>query len=137
MTLVNTGPLVALCDPADQYHRASLRTLHKLRDPLLTTLPVLAEAFHMLRPNSPGAARLRALVAKGALVPLWSDMPELLRSFDLMETYADQPMDFADASLIAAAESLGTLRIFTLDRRDFLKYRIRKGRSQHAVEIVS
>jgi predicted nucleic acid-binding protein len=33
-----------------------------------------------------------------------------------MEQYADHPMDLADASLVAAAESLGTTRMFTIDR---------------------
>jgi len=41
----------------------------------------------------------------------------------LMEKYSDTPMDLADASLVAAAESRGTDRIFTLDS-DFRIYRI-------------
>lgn len=61
---------------------------------------------------------------------------ELERAFELMEDYADLPMDFADASLVAAAETLGTRKIFTLDRRDFAVYRIRKGRRRLAATIV-
>jgi predicted nucleic acid-binding protein len=34
-------------------------------------------------------------------------------------------MDLADASLIVAAESLRTTKVFTLDRIDFRTYRIR------------
>jgi hypothetical protein len=41
----------------------------------------------------------------------------------LMERYSDTPMDLADASLVAAAETLGLRRIFTLDS-DFHFYRI-------------
>ena len=41
-----------------------------------------------------------------------------------MERYADLPMDFADASLVALAEETGVRRVFTLDRRGFLTYRI-------------
>ena len=41
----------------------------------------------------------------------------------LMEKYSDTPMDLADASLVAIAESQGLHRIFTLDR-DFGVYRI-------------
>jgi predicted nucleic acid-binding protein len=33
---------------------------------------------------------------------------DLQRAFELMEQYADHPMDFADASLIVAAEALRT-----------------------------
>ena len=32
-----------------------------------------------------------------------------------MRQYADTPMDFADASLVAAAEALGIGRVFTID----------------------
>ena len=48
---------------------------------------------------------------------------EFMRMSALMEKYKDIPMDFADASLVAAAERLGTNRIFTLDS-DFYIYRI-------------
>ena len=44
------------------------------------------------------------------------------RMADLMEAYRDTPMDLADASLVAAAESLNIQRVFTLDS-DFYAYR--------------
>ena len=47
------------------------------------------------------------------------DRAWLTRAFELMELYAHHPMDLADASLIAAAEALGTRRVFTIDRKDF------------------
>jgi len=55
----------------------------------------------------------------------------------LMERYADHPMDLADASLVVAAESLGTRRVFTIDRKDFETYRVRRGHRHQAMEIVS
>ena len=44
----------------------------------------------------------------------------------LMNKYRDLPMDLADASLVAAAEQLGTKTIFSLDK-DFHIYRLRDG----------
>jgi predicted nucleic acid-binding protein len=41
----------------------------------------------------------------------------------LMEKYADIPMDLADASIVAAAESLNLDTVFTLDS-DFHVYRL-------------
>jgi predicted nucleic acid-binding protein len=38
-----------------------------------------------------------------------------------MHKYRDLPMDLADASVVAAAETLGTRRIFSIDG-DFLVY---------------
>ena len=54
-----------------------------------------------------------------------------------MEQYADHPMDLADASLIVAAETLKTRKIFTVDRNDFTTYRIRRGHRYLGVEIIS
>jgi uncharacterized protein len=50
----------------------------------------------------------------------------------LMDRYRDQPMDLADASIVAAAEHLGTRRLFTLDG-DFRIHRLADG---SAFEIV-
>lgn len=136
MILVDTGPLVALFDPRDGRHRHCRETLKTIRDPLATTIPVLTETFHMLSPASPGAARLRDFIVERGLGTWFLDDGSLERAFALMERYAHRPMDLADASLIAAAEGLGTRRIFTLDRRDFLTYRIRSGHREYPVEIV-
>ena len=65
------------------------------------------------------------------------DDPALARAFELMAQYADRPMDLADASLITAAETLDTRRIFTIDFRDFSAYRIRRGHGHEAVEILT
>ena len=51
----------------------------------------------------------------------------------LMEKYEDTPMDLADASLVAAAETLGLKRIFTLDS-DFYVYRIN---DKDAFDVIS
>ena len=54
------------------------------------------------------------------------------RTQALMAKYQDMPMDLADASLVAVAETLNLKRIFTLDS-DFHVYRF-KGRQ--AFEII-
>jgi uncharacterized protein len=51
------------------------------------------------------------------------DSNEFIRMKQLMEKYKDMPMDFADASLVVAAENLGTNKVFTLNS-DFAVYRI-------------
>ncbi len=79
---------------------------------------------------------MRDFIARGALRTWQFDDETLARSFELMEQYGDHPMDLADASLITAAEVLGTRRIFTVDRRDFSAYRIRRGHRHFGVEIV-
>ncbi len=137
MILVDTGPLVALFDPQDEQHGRCRKTLKEIREPILTTIPVLAEAFYMLGPASIGSDRLREFVEGGGLSVWFLDRAWLARAFELMELYADHPMDLADASLVAAAEALGTRRVFTIDRKDFATYRVRRGHRHYPVEILS
>ena len=136
MILVDTGPLVALFDPKDPSHRRCREILKTLREPLLTTVPVLTEAFHMLSPGSTGADRLRDFIVRGGATVWFFDATSLQRAFELMEQYADHSMDLADASLLAAAEVFATTRVFTIDRRDFQTYRIRRGHRSVKVEII-
>ena len=90
----------------------------------------------MLSPGSTGADRLRDFIVRGGAT-VWSfDTTSLQRAFELMEQYADHPMDLADASLLAAAEVFATTRVFTIDRRDFQTYRIRRGHRSVKVEII-
>jgi hypothetical protein len=44
--------------------------------------------------------------------------------------------DLADASLVVAAESLGTRKVFTADRKHFETYRVRRGHRHYPIEIV-
>lgn len=137
MILVDTGPLVALFDPKDEQHNRCRVTLKGIRESIFTTVPVLTEAFHMLGPSSIGSERLREFVADGGMAVWFLDRPGLIRVFELMELYADHPMDLADASLVAAAEALGTRKVFTIDRRDFETYRVRRGHRHYPIEIVA
>ena len=72
------------------------------------------------------------LVDAGRLVLHEPSEAEVRRAAKLMGKYQDLPMDLADASIVAAAERLGTRRVFTLDR-DFYVYRLTDG---SAVEVV-
>jgi hypothetical protein len=137
MILVDTGPLIALFDPADSRHRRCVSALEAIREPILTTVPVLTEAFHMLGPGSVGAENLREFEENGGITLWFFDQAALTRAFELMERYADHPMDLVDASLIVAAELLGTRKVFTIDRNDFETYRVRRGHRAYPVEILN
>lgn len=136
MMLVDTGPLVALFDRKDERHRQCRETLREVREPIATTVAVLTEAFHILGPASIGSQRLRDFVEGGGLGVWFLERTWLTRTFELMEIYADHPMELADASVIAAAEALGTRKVFTLDRRKFDTYRIRRGHRHLSPQIV-
>jgi predicted nucleic acid-binding protein len=136
MILVDTGPLVALFDPADNWHKRCVSRLKELREPLYTTIPVLTEAIHLLSPASLGSQKLMDFVhQRGLSVWFFSD-DYLSRAFELMSRYEDSEMDLADASLVVAAEDLSTRKIFTIDRRDFATYRVKRGHRLVAFELV-
>ena len=136
MILVDTGPLVALFNPADRAHGRCVETLKTIEEPLATTAPVLTEAFHLLRPASTGALRLMDFVTGGGLRVLTLDDQGLARAFELMIRYADSRMDFADASLVSSAERHGARTIFTIDRNDFATYRMKIGHRHVAFNVI-
>jgi len=119
MILTDTGPLVALFDPKDGHHQHCRTVLQTLNEPLISTIPVLTEAFHLLAPNSRGADALRDFITKGGLELWFFDKVTIRTALKLMEIYHDRPMDLADASLVTAAQTLKITRIFTIDRNDF------------------
>lgn len=125
-TLVDTGPLVAVMNRNDDYYADCVRLFRGLNTPLYTTLPVLGEAMYLLGKRVGWAAQegLWKLVLHGDLILEHPSPSELVRVSELMSKYNDQPMDFADASLVALAERLSIDRIFTVDRRDFSVYRL-------------
>jgi hypothetical protein len=136
MILVDTGPLVALFDHGDAEHARCTQVLKSLRESVTTTIPVLTEAFYMLGPATRESDRLREFIARRGLSVWYFDTDSLTRAFELMELYADHPMDLADASLVVAAESFGTRKVFTVDRNDFETYRVRRGHRHYPMEIV-
>ena len=127
--LLDTGAWVALLDRSEDRHDDCVGVLEGWTGPIVTTEAVLTETQHLV---GPGAAPRRAcleFVLRGAIALVPASLASLRRAQRLMDTYADVPMDFADASLVTLAEDLDTNRVFTLDRRGFSAYRMRGRRA--------
>jgi uncharacterized protein len=126
---VDTGPLVAYLGAADPAHRMVADRLDRFTGALATTSAVITEAMYFVSTASAGPRLLADLVrTSGVEVFDFCRPPELVAAVDLMEKYADTPMDFADASLVQLAEVLGWHEILTLDRRGFSAFRTRRAR---------
>lgn len=122
MTLIDASPLIALIDKGQgDAHRRCAKTLDVLTPPLLTTWSRFTEAMYFLGElcGWNGQKALWEFVTRGALLIHANARDEVERMRELMERYQNVPMDLADASLVALAESLNLRRIFTLDD-DFL-----------------
>jgi predicted nucleic acid-binding protein len=124
MTLCDASPLFALVDTkqigANARCKAALPTLSR---PLITTWPAFTEAMYLVYREGgwPLQRLLWQYVLTGQLLFHIAGEAEQKRMAELMEQYCDIPMDFADASLVTAAETLNLSRIFTLDN-DFYVY---------------
>lgn len=127
--LVDAGPLVAVFSASDRHHAECVATLKALRGPLLTVWPALTEAQHLLSGSARAQDALLEWVERGGLHPLDADERDVGRIRGLMRKYADLPMDFTDAVLVAVAERESVGSVFTVDRRDFGVYRPRHVRS--------
>jgi predicted nucleic acid-binding protein len=90
---------------------------------MMTTWPAFAEAMYLLGRIGgwPLQDNLWQYVVTQTLVFYTLTTSDQLRMKALMERYRDRPMDMADASLVAAAEATGEVRIFTMDS-DFYIY---------------
>ena len=118
MILLDTGPMVALCDRRDRQHDTAVRELGTLSgEGFGTCEAVLAEAhFHLHRPAQ--RQRLRVLIKdlrlavlpEGKAPPLW---PPVL---DWLQRYEEHEPDWADACLAVLSAAVPTARIWTFDR---------------------
>jgi len=127
--LLDTGPIVALLDARDQWHAACTAAFERYADRCVTTEAVVTEACYFAgRQGGSGSIALNLL--RDAEIPIVSvETGGMRRAAALMDRFANLPMDFADASLVAVAEALGIESVLTTDRRGFAAYRTGRGGS--------
>ena len=124
MILMDAGPLVALVDVDDQYHKRCVAALKAVREPLVTVWPPVTEAMYLLGDLPRAQEAVWEMLARGVLQLLPLDLSDVPRMRELMSKYAGRPMDLADAALVRVAEREGIRKIFTVDREDFGVYRL-------------
>lgn len=117
MILLDTGPVVALCDPRDRLNARALRDLDRLaKRTLAVQEPVLTEAcFHL--PHPVQRDRLERLLVDLAIETHVADDAPAFRSAVLgwLRRYAQHTPDWADACLAVAAGRDRSLRVWTYD----------------------
>lgn len=122
--LADTGALLAYVDRDDPWHARCRDAFPQFRLPLLTSIAVLTELFHLLGDNRRDVDRAWAFIRSGAVTVLSisdTDLPEIEA---LMRKYRDRPMDFADATLVYLAQRESLFTVFTVDHDDFETYRV-------------
>ena len=120
--ILDASPLVALLDQDETHHAWTVEQARKLPERLFTCDAVLTEAFFLISRNEIPGGHLRSLLQRGKVVSDLASNQLLPRILELMETYRDVPMSFADACLVCMVEQNPGSMVFTLDR-DFTIYR--------------
>ena len=129
--LLDTGPLVSgLARDEPAFGPWAKELLRRVPGPFYTCESVLTEAAHFLG----GADVILAAVAEGLLICPWDLCEHHARVRELMRKYADQPMDLADACLVAMSEQWWDSKVITVDIADFRVYR-RRGR--HSIPLLT
>ena len=118
MILLDTGPLVALCDPRDALNRVALRDLGRLGGAtLVLCLPVLAEVCFLL-PHAVQRQRVRRFLEEFPVVTDRID-DERAMWFEVLgwlARYAEHEPDLADAWLAVLSGKQPDDRVWTYDR---------------------
>ena len=133
--LIDTGVIVAVVDRKDPWHASCVEALREFRPPLLTSMAVFAEVFHLLSRDRVDIEVTWDFLGSGIVTigPITdADLPHL---HSLMSKYGDQPMDFADATLVHLANRESLTAILTIDQADFATYRLAGKKRFHVLPI--
>ncbi|MCA1949976.1 MAG: PIN domain-containing protein [Treponema sp.] len=121
--LIDAGPLIALFDKDDRYHKKINEYLKKNRLKLVSTIAVITEVLHMLDFSVAAQIDFLEWISQEGIIIHNIQQKEITRIIELSKKYQDVPMDFADATLVVAAEQTGLREIITIDS-DFNIYRL-------------
>lgn len=123
--VVDSGFLIGLFDETGSLHRRCREFLKNYRGRFLTTEAVLTEALALLStPQQLRCLDWMAEAARAGLLQVDREPLDFRGIGRLARKYADQPMDFADASVVQLAMRTGVREVLTADRRDFAVYRL-------------
>jgi len=122
--VIDAGPLIALFDKDDKFHKKAIEFVKKLNDELISNHAVITEVTHLLDFNVGVQLDFLRWVLEGGVTIADITSEDLERIIELTEKYSDLPMDFADASLVALCERLKIKDIASIDK-DFGIYRTR------------
>ncbi len=126
MALVSdTGPLYAAMDEADMDHRSCAALFLGTVERVVVPSPVLVELEWLATKRLGGKPFEHFLndVDAGAITIVDLTGDDYRRCRDLMRQYADFPLGFVDAAVVAVVERLSEPKLATLDHRHFLAVR--------------
>ena len=122
IVLIDSGPLIALFDKNDKYHKNVIHFLKSFDGTLVTTWAVMTEVSHMLDFNLNVQLDFLKWVELGGLNIYDISQKDLATIIEMMQQYTNVPMDLADATLMYMAHIENIKEIVSIDS-DFDIYR--------------
>ena len=119
--LADTGIVYALLDRSDAWHERARVGWERRADAIAVPAPVIVEVCQLLAYRiGPHAEReFLTSVARGDFPAQPLDAEDYVRAGELVGIYADLPLGFVDAAVVALAERLDVETVLTTDRRHF------------------
>ena len=117
--VLDTSAVLALLDRHERAHEEVVAAFETDPGPYLVPTAILAEIGYLIE-HRLGSTPLRAFLddLQAGAFSLDCGDGDIVRIAELVERYADLPLGFSDAAVIACAERHRG-RVLTLDRRDF------------------
>ena len=122
MTVIaDTGALYALVDRSDAWHARVVAWWTRNREPVVVPVSVLPEVTYLLQSRIGAAAEIGFVqaIVDGEFTIESVEADDFERAVNIMQQYADLPLGFVDATVVAVAERLESREILTTDRRHF------------------
>lgn len=127
-TIIDSGPLIALFDRSDKYHKLVLDFIKSYQGKLITSWAVITEVSHILDFNLQVQIDFLKWCEMGGIEVYTISQDEISNIRVMMEKYSDIPMDLADATLMYIANKESIKNIASIGS-DFDIYRTLKKQS--------
>ena len=125
--IFDSGPLVAFFCPRDTHHAWALQIFAEIPPGGIICEAVLTEVCYLAAKAGVPRSKVLEFVEDGCLqaIHLGNDLPAIR---ELLDQYADTPMDFADACVVRLAELHANSTVCTTDGHFnfFRKHQIEK-----------
>ncbi|HOW74992.1 MAG TPA: PIN domain-containing protein [Candidatus Competibacteraceae bacterium] len=110
-------------DKDDKFHRKIVEFIKDKKFRFVTTTAVLTEITHLLDFSVEAQINFFQWILNNGVTIEEVGISDIARIIELTKKYSDQPMDFADATLVVVAERTGIKKIISIDS-DFDIYRL-------------
>ncbi len=122
--VVDSGPCIALFNRDDEYHEQALQFIRSTSAELLSTMAVVTQVMYVLDFSLQAQKDFLTWLRAGAMTLVEPHGEDFDRVKQLMDKYADLPMDFTDGVLVAVCERLEIRDVASVDK-DFSVYRFK------------